>query len=539
MEQKDVARFWQTRLARAVVSIELEPSQLREWYYGTGFFVTPQYVLSAGHNTESESQPVNKKGIFKATFRDQRGRSHVLSLRWIEKLSSPKCEHDIAVLRLEGSPPPDLEPLNASLLLADGLTTENVEFLKGRPVVLFGYPVGDKGVEGRLVSGQLYDKQPLKPHTLRNSGTGKLDVQSSTLELVVVGENAHELPGISGAPIVDIESKTVIGVQHSYVARDSGPRAGTHFVYGSPMNLIVERWPDFPSACDARRLKLPATEPEEYSQKIRLKLKELLRALEGKTIEHHGIPMPVLEYLARELVSESHAQQVNPVDRLAELLSGPEKKIRRSLREAVKKSTGESRQGITTQIGHIIDLIFPLQIPPELWDRLRCDRQIRTRLGKAAGLITAEAVAAREAGAPMNIEHGSDGKLSAPFLGGQPSLQGVPGALSGPFDSFVKDLWNATGFGEMPPDVPRMIAQLKGFYRSWEEDHERPPYVFVELPQNADDREAWLRALVDFGEKVEHVLIIEKCGDLEFHVLEGELMGAWQNLHPKYVLQRD
>jgi hypothetical protein len=531
MTQSDRNRVWQSRLARAVVSIELEPNQHRTWDYGTGFFVTSRIVLTACHNVESESEPRSQKEVFSATFCDQSGIHHTLELKWVGKWSSPKGEHDMAVLRLEGHAPPDLEPLRAALLPTDGHTTENLKFLAGREVVIFGYPVQTKGLEERLVRGALYETQPLKRSQLNNPVTGKLDMSSSTLQLVVVGENAHRLPGISGAPILDIASETVIGIQHSYDEANSGPKPGTHFVYGSPLNLFLERWPEFQDSCGAIRLESRANDPGDPTEKVRSKLERILTSLEGKTIEYHGNPVPVLEYLAREIGGGSPSKPANPVDHLAVLLSSGGRQIRRSLRESVKLSSQQDRKEVATRISEIVGLVFPLQIPPDLWARVRCDGQTRARLGKAAGLITAEAVAAREAGAPMSIEKGLDGKLSAPSLRGQPPLLGTPGALSGPYHPFVKDLWEATGFDGLAPDVAQMLSQLRGFYKSWEEDHDRPPYIFVELPAQCDDRAAWVRALAEFREKVDYVLILEKCGDLEFHELEGTLMGAWQNLH--------
>jgi Trypsin-like peptidase domain len=532
MAQSVPEAVWRSRLARAVVSIELEPNQHRGWDYGTGFFVTPRVVLTACHNVESENIPLNKKEVFSATYRDQSGKTHALALRWVSKWSSPKGEHDTAVLLLEGPEPPDLEPLRAALLPTDGPTSENVKFLAGRDVMIFGYPVQKKGQEERLVKGALYETQPLKPSQLNNPATGKLDKSSATLELVVVGENAHGLPGISGAPIVDIASETVIGIQHAYDEDCSGPKHGTHFVYGSPLNLLIERWPEFQSSCGAIRLGSRPNDPGDPTEKLRSKLSERLKTLEGKTFEHDGDPIAVLEYLARGIGSGSPSEDANLVDHLANLLLSGRPQIRRTLREAAKHSTQQGRDLIATRIREVGSLVIPHQIPADLWDRLRCDRLARAKLGKAAGLITAEAVAARESGAAMHIEKGNDGTLVAPFQAGRPAIQGVPGAMNtGPYDAFVRELWHATGFDGSSPDVVQMVSQLKGFYKSWEEDSDRPPFLFVKLPQQYDDREAWIRALAEFLEKVEHVVIFEECGEMEFHELDGSLKRSWRDLH--------
>jgi hypothetical protein len=535
MPDNDLEQFPQIRLARAVVSIELEPNSLRDWDQGTGFFVTRQYVLTACHNLQSASGPPNPKKVFKAIYTDKDRRPHTLDLTWIQTQSSLQAEHDIAVLKFNGQLPPDLEPLQAAMLPDQGVSKDNLSFLASRKVVIFGYPTrkdGAPGVEGRLVSGDLYEDQPLADSLLVNQLVGRIDIGASTVRLVVVGKNAHGLEGISGSPIVDVASRTVIGVQNA-AARNPGPDLGTHFVIGSPLNLLIDHWPGFPEACSAIRLS-PLTDEQEHAQRIRTKLEESLAALEGSTIKDRHQEKPALDYLESVLGCGKSSPGASRVGQLAEFLSSSGEKSLVPLRKALRSISLDRRKEIASQISEIIDLVIPLHIPAELWAKVRSDGESRAGLARAAGLITAEAVASLESGMPVQIERGRDGKLSAHAFKGQTRASGVPGeSKTGPFDDFVRHLWMVTGFPDLPPAVSVMIGQLRGHYQDFMDVHGRPPYLIVELPEFDDDRLAWLRALADLRGKLGgHVLIVEKCSDTELNSLEGKLLLIWQEFHP-------
>jgi hypothetical protein len=141
-----------------------------------------------------------------------------------------------------------------------------MSFWRSRYVVVYGFPVQGAGSANRLVTGTIDASQPLQEIALLNSKTGRFT--STTLRFVIHGDSAYQLQGISGGPIYDVQSGTVIGVEHAYdfvqnqvalienarkqvvVVRDQE----TRLVYGTPLNFVQALWPEFAAECHAEWL---------------------------------------------------------------------------------------------------------------------------------------------------------------------------------------------------------------------------------------------------------------------------------------------
>jgi formylglycine-generating enzyme required for sulfatase activity len=236
----------QERLGSCAFRLQSNPLNKKGWEWGTGFFVSPRIALTAWHNIPKRLID-GESGEVRGLYVDADEREHELRFRW-ERDASSSC-HDIAVLRLT-SEVKKIAYLKAAMLPVDLSTKEMSRYWFGRVAVIYGFPFSRIGNGTRLLIGQFHAGQPVEElpctdpetgETLRDPATGR---HNWTVRLRVHAENAYELAGISGGPIVDVETGCVVGVEHSYKKHQRGDDPSYHMVYGTPLCRMASLWND-------------------------------------------------------------------------------------------------------------------------------------------------------------------------------------------------------------------------------------------------------------------------------------------------------
>jgi hypothetical protein len=266
-------------------------------------------------------------------------------------------------------------------------------------------------------------------------------------------------------------------------------------------------------------------------EKFRTQIRDKLRRLSKETIKHDGEETPILNHLCAILECPIAIGPDQAEGRLAEFLLEYHELTLPALVRAFTQMMGQGDKTIASRLGEIIDLVTPLQLPPQLWDGIRGQvAQNPAVLERAAtGLICAEAVAARLEGLAMSVVRGTDGKLKLPSLVGQFSAEHLPlGAPDGAFTTVVKDLYLASnlGLGRMMGSdsarIDKMLRDLAGSFRSARLIQERVPYVVVKLPEGREDRKHWLQAIESVKREIKHdVMFIELRSDPDVLGFDG------------------
>jgi hypothetical protein len=568
MAHPDLNPIWR-KLAAATVRVKIEIGERsKAWEYGTAFMVSRELAVTADHN-----QPAAvRQGLgneVEAIFIDPATKqTHDLTFEWLSGCPGDCLLHDVALLRLKERPAGcSLGHLQPALWPAELPSHDVFRVLSGRHVAIYGFPINSQGngQEERRVVGVLHSGEPLKQETRYDETSG--DVVGVTEELRCKADNAHDLAGISGAPIFDVARELVIGVEHSY-------RGGRDdLVCGSPLGYLQAIWPDFAARTAATWLvkkakhssrigertdqpqsRLPAgTGPDVpadrgvQSEQRRAMLTERFRALDGKAIETTGRETPILEYLGARLGCDPPVERTDWAGALVEHVSSfnPD-----TLSQLIGAQEHVARQGSKKNVdllGEIIALVTPLHMPVGIWSRVSDQlRENQAVVGDAAaGPLSAEAVAARVSGMPMRVDQGADGSVRPFHLFRQPDLQRAPrpsadlehapGAPQRRYESLVRDFYEAIGVRGMKLDLDGMLAYLRGYFQRFESIHKRPLYIVMNLPRRKADRQAWMRDLAKFKEAVSHVVMIELCTHVDAVQYEGDLTAIWRCLNSEFL----
>ncbi len=499
MAHPDLNPIWR-KLAAATVRVKIEIGQRsKSWEYGTAFMVSRELAVTADHNQPAAVRQGLANQV-EAMFIDPATKQfHELVFEWLS-LSHEDCSlHDVALLRLKDRPAGcSLGYLQPALWPAELPSHDVLRVLSGRHVAVYGFPINSQGngQEERRVVGVLHSGEPLKQETRYDEQSG--DVVGLTEELRCKADNAHDLAGISGAPILDVVTGLVIGVQHSY-------RGGSDdLVCGSPLGYLQAICPDFAAKTAATWLvKKPkssrigerpdgpqsrdptgpgpdaAADHRERAEQRRAMLTERFLALEGNAIETTGRETPILEYLAARLEYKPSLEPPDWAGALVELVSSfnPD-----TLFRLIGAQEHVARQGSKKNVallGEIITLVTPLHMPVGIWSRVSDQlKENQAVVGDAAaGPLSAEAVAARLAGMPMRVGKGADGSVSAFHLFRQTDMQRAsrlssdvehaPGAPQRRYESLVRDFYEATGVS-MKRDLKGMLDHLTGYFQGYE-----------------------------------------------------------------------
>jgi hypothetical protein len=263
---------------------------------------------------------------------------------------------------------------------------------------------------------------------------------------------------------------------------------------------------------------------EEVQCARRTALENRLERLSSETIadEESGQELPALLFLYNTLKCTFETEPQDLPSGLARFLTEPAEVTLPRLVRAHLRACDLGRREIANQLGQIIDLVTPLQIPVSLWRRvLEQLKQGQSVLERAAGgLLCAEVLTARVDGKHITISHGADNKLSARNMIGQFSSEQIPlGLPEGDTDLVLKHLYLSKHLGQGPdraatqPNREETARVLKRSFETHKVIHDRVPYLVVKLPQNPDDRTHWMRVLAQVSREVEHLIVVELSTD--------------------------
>jgi hypothetical protein len=292
-------------------------------------------------------------------------------------------------------------------------------------------------------------------------------------------------------------------------------------------------------------LPKPAESNEQKRSEVLNKLKKKLKSLSSEKIsdEEDDEPKGLLVYLHKTLRCDFDLESSGLEERLVAFLMEYRPYTLTGLDKAYSLICDQNLKKAASRIDEIIRLVFPFQLPQELWACvLEQHKQGQTVLENAApGVVFAEAVAARIDGKPIVVSlDGKDIKAAnrfGPFPIEHPPLDAPDGTLR----SLVKDLFLSAHLetgrtGEAGTlTVPDMMSLVRGSFEWWRNRHERAPYVVVRMPKDSNDRTNYERALAQIKEGVEHVMFLEYCADPAALMVEGGLLGF---LHTHLVSER-
>ena len=564
MAHPDLNPIWR-KLAAATVRLKIEiGQQSRSWEYGTAFMVSRELAVTADHN-QPEAVRQGLANEVMAIFIDPATKqTHELTFEWLSLPPGDCVLHDVALLRLRDRPAgSSLGHLQPALWPAELPSHDVSRVLSGRHVAVYGFPINSQGngQEERRVVGVLHSGEPLKQEARYDEMSG--DMVGLTEELRCKADNAHDLAGISGAPIFDVARELVIGVQHSYRG------SIVDLVCGSPLGYLQAIWPEFANKAAANWLVKKPKNPRiversdsplargamgpdvpadrgEQSEKRRAMLTERFQGLEGNAIETTGRETPILEYLAARLEYKPSLEPPEWAGGLAELVSSFNPDTLFRLIGAQEEVARQGNKKNVALLGEIITLVTPLHMPVGIWSRVSDQlKENQAVVGDAAaGPLSAEAVAARLAGMPMRVGKGADGSVSPFHLFRQTDMQRTsrvsadvehaPGAPQRRYETLVRDFYEATGVS-MKRDLKGMLDHLTGYFQGYESMYKRPLYIVMNLPSRKADRQAWMRDLAKFKEAVKHVIMIELCTHVDAVQYEGNLTAIWRCLNSEFL----
>jgi Trypsin-like peptidase domain len=205
----------------------IEPGPGDQWWWGTGFFMSSTgYALTAFHNL-----PANVAAARCGKVQGLNADGNPFLLDFIP-LPGDK-DHDIALLRLCEENRPAFEYLSLASL-PDGLSRdERVRFWAGRPALICGFPVSEQGQEEESIAGHMRGDGPVGIEDQKDANG--LAMQAEKLR--IVPDRSTDLPGMSGAPVIDLETGFVVAVEGACDAR-------RNLILASEIMPSVPSWPD-------------------------------------------------------------------------------------------------------------------------------------------------------------------------------------------------------------------------------------------------------------------------------------------------------
>jgi Trypsin-like peptidase domain len=211
----------------AIFRMPIEPGSEGQWWWGTGFFISSTgYALTAFHNL-SANVAAARRGQVQGL--DPAGNPFLLDFI---PMAGDK-ERDVALLRLCEEKRPTFQHLPLAAL-PDGLSNdERVRFWAGRPAVISGFPVSEQGQEEESIAGHMRGDGPLGIEDEKDGD--RLAAQAEKLR--IVPDRSTDLPGISGGPVIDLETGFVVAVEGSC-------DWSRNLIFASELMPNLPSWPD-------------------------------------------------------------------------------------------------------------------------------------------------------------------------------------------------------------------------------------------------------------------------------------------------------
>jgi hypothetical protein len=324
--------------------------------------------------------------------------------------------------------------------------------------------------------------------------------------------------GVSGSPIfVDGKLAGVIKTHEDTNVFDHFRVTAICRLLGCPKFLEAIGWRD--------------SRDEAYRRKTEAGIKARLKKLSGQ-VEDDYEDRTILDWLLQKLgLSVPRMPDDNKWEVAATFLTQPREETLPQLIEMHLRLCDLNQKENASTLGAVIDMVTPLQFPPDLWRKVREQIAAGGPLvrGAAAGIVTAETVATRidasEKPGSVKLTKGSAGGLTSPHLMLPTSFKPDEGPLGNPgseLERFVRELYASTR-SDISLSFDLMVYQLRGDYKAHKGIHHRSPFVLVSMPRRPEDQEAWLRVLAEVKKWLEHVILIELSDSSEAHTLEGIL----------------
>jgi hypothetical protein len=234
------------RLVTFKLRIEQNSEGAYEW--GTGFFITPEgHALTAFHNLPKSVVDAGE-GRVTGFYRGE-----TISLECLVSNSLQEREGDVAVLKWGDGSTSDVDHVQIALLEQGFSRQYRGQYWAGRQVCAFGYPFGERGLVERMVEGLIDTMQPLEVLDLvEHGGFGPGIIGTIECLRFFAGERATQLKGISGAPVLDLETGQVIAAEHRY---DPNLR----IIYSTEVGHLARTWPDIRRFAKRVRIAVGAT----------------------------------------------------------------------------------------------------------------------------------------------------------------------------------------------------------------------------------------------------------------------------------------
>jgi hypothetical protein len=473
-----------------------ESKSAEKWGFATGYPIARSRIITAGHVLKHGSSYIQVR-LKQSNLGDEL--IPVESVAWDGRSEG----FDVAILACSSLPTdlfgeiPLLETMPTSAVAANGM----------------GYPLKSR-TEDQSRPASISGKITPMPSECNDYELGCDDRR---------GNNRYEWSsehwrGVSGSPIfVDGKLAGVIRTHDDTHAFDRFRATAICRLLGKPKFQEAIGWPD--------------SKDEAYRRKTQAGIKARLKKLDGQ-VEDDYEKRSILDWLLQKLGrSVPSMPDDNKWEVAATFLTQPREETLPQLIEMHLRLCELDQKENASTLGAVIDMVTPLQFPPDLWRKVREQIAARRPLvrGAAAGIVTAETVATRidasEKPGSVKLTKGSAGGLTSPHLMLLTSFKPDVGPLGNPgseLERFVRELYAAT-HSDISLAFDRMVDQLRGEYKTHKAIHGRSPFVLVSMPGKPEDQEAWLRVLAEVKKRLEHVILIEISDSSEAHTLEGIL----------------
>lgn len=257
------------RARNAMFRMPIEPaSHAAGWWWGTGFFISPDgYAVTAYHNLPAVVS-AQQGGSCNAVLQD----GSKISLDYIP--GTGDRERDIAFLRTP-SRGVDYSCLQAAVLGSGLGERDRIAFWAGRAVIVAGFPFNQNGQTEQMISGHLRGDLPFGIEDEKDADAISVQVE----RLRITADKKGSLGGISGGPVIDVETGMVVGVQGA-CHEDERLLFGSelHCHAGCPAEVAALLC-TIPAPCDTTPIEIHIDELDRYTAANQERLLAVMRQL--------------------------------------------------------------------------------------------------------------------------------------------------------------------------------------------------------------------------------------------------------------------
>ena len=190
------------RARGAFFRIPIERDSGRDWWWGTGFFISSAgHALTAYHNLPAIVSAARHGQVQGA---DANGQPFILDFI---PMDGDKAR-DIALLRLPADDRRSFSSVSVAALPGGLSSEEPIRFWAGRAVLVCGFPCNEERQEEDAISGHVRGDGPIGMVDEKDEDRVAHQVE----RLKIVPDRSTDLPGISGGPVIDLVTGLVVAV---------------------------------------------------------------------------------------------------------------------------------------------------------------------------------------------------------------------------------------------------------------------------------------------------------------------------------------